>query len=490
MPEEAKPEEAKPAEKPAKPPVRAARRTFGPHFHAVNYTEDPPAETSPPEKQPAPKAEVAPKGPAKPAGETDPAMPPAKDPATPEKKPGPVSKPGAEVVVTIGPNGIILASQDLDALDQMEALIRAIGDKAQTSGRQFTICYLKYAKAQAASELLQEILGVAPAEGGGGGSLIGDLAMGALGGGGGGGNMMMDLLGLGGGGGAAPAAGNNTLSIIPDARLNALVVQGSAKDLDAVEQLLEVIDQEASPEDVQTVAKPRLIPVKFTSAEEVANVVRQVYATRIEGTAGPQRQASPDEFIRALRGGRGGGGAAGGRNARGQVEPVKLSVGVDARSNSLIVSAPEPLFQEVKQLVAQLDQAGTESTETVQTMTIRRANPQMISQALASVMGDKAQVTTTRNAGQQGNSVMQVPAGGAAGANRGRTGQTGGNRAQGQGAGGADAFRQQLDILNMFQGGGGGRGGGGFGGASGGGRGGGGTGGSGRGGGGFGGGGR
>ena len=478
---------------PAKPPVRAAQ--FGPQFRFVSQPapapEKAPApasaeEKKPEEKKPEEKKPEEKKPEEKKPDEKKPAAPeaPAEEgPMAPKEKKvnpnEPLSIPGADVVITVGPSGIVLASQDLDALDRMEALIRAVGEKSQTSGRQFTICYLKHAKAQVAAELLQEILGVQADDGGGGGSLMGDLVGQALGGGGGG-NMMMDLLGLGGGGGAAPAAANTTLSIIPDARLNALIVQGSARDLDAVEQLLEFVDQESSPEDVQTVPRPRLIPVTHTSADEVANVVRQVYANRIEGSVGPQRQPSPDEFIRALRGGRGGGGARG--NQRTQSEPAKLSVGVDARSNSLIVSAPEPLFQEVKLLVAQLDKAGTDSTETVQTMTIRRANPQMISQALASVMGEKAQVTTTRNT--QGNSVVQVP--GATGANRGRPGQTG----QRPGGTGADQFNQQMNFLQMLQGAGGRGGGGNFGGNGGGGRGGGGfggTGGGGRGGGGFGG---
>ena len=46
----------------------------------------------------------------------------------------------------------------------------------------------------------------------------------------------------------------------------------------------------------------------------------------------------------------------GGNNAEQQVQ--KMSIAVDSRNNMLIVRAPDPLFEEVKALVAELDQAG------------------------------------------------------------------------------------------------------------------------------------
>ncbi len=160
------------------------------------------------------------------------------------------------------------------------------------------------------------------------------------------------------------------MAIVPDTRLNALVVQANSTDLDTVEQLLKVLDQKSSPEDVLVLAKPQIIPVYNTSAEEVANVVRQVYADRIAGPAGQQRQPNPEDFIRALRGGGRGGRGGGGRNGndRGE-ETQKMTVGVDARTNSLVVSAPDNLFSEVKLLVEQLDTIDTGANETMKVVT-------------------------------------------------------------------------------------------------------------------------
>jgi type II secretory pathway component GspD/PulD (secretin) len=210
--------------------------------------------------------------------------------------------------------------------------------------------------------------------------------------------------------------------------------------------------------------------VQYVAAADVAEVVKQVYAGRVDAAGGgPQqpRQPSPQEVLQLLRGGRGGNQ----RNQRGNAaEPLRLTIGVDARSNSLIVSAPEPLFQEVKQLVAQLDQAGTESTETVQTIAIKRANPQMVQQALTSVMGNK--VTLNQTAGATTNRTSA----GAMGAGRSGTGGVGQTGRGGQGnQGGQGNFNQggggANDVINLLrglggQGGRGNFGGGNFGGGS------------------------
>ena len=84
-----------------------------------------------------------------------------------------------------------------------------------------------------------------------------------------------------------------------------------------VEDLLRILDQKQSPEEVLVSARPRMIPVYNTTAENVATAVRQVYQDRLVSAAGQNRQPNPEEFMRALRGGRGGGGVGGGGGSRG-----------------------------------------------------------------------------------------------------------------------------------------------------------------------------
>jgi type II secretory pathway component GspD/PulD (secretin) len=387
-----------------------------------------------------------------------------------EKKP---SKPGAEIVVSVGPSGIVIASEDLEALDEFEALLRSLMDRTPAGGAQdFTIVYLKYAKADIAAALLQEILGAGGGDaggGGGGGGLLGNIASMALGGGGGGGggDLIGGLLGLGGGGdeggGTAAIQTTGKVTIIPDPRLNALVVQAGPSDLELVEQLLKVIDQEFSPEDVQTQPIPRMIAVKFVTADEVAAVVREVYSSRIAAAAGgggQRQQPSPEEFIRALRGG-GGRGGRGGAGDKQRGEEQKMTIGVDKRSNSLIVSAPDPLFREVEKLVAQIDKAGTETDDVTTVVQIKNASPELVKNAISAHFGDKAQMNTTpQTAGPQatqGGAVAGGPQGrGGQGQGQGRRGGQGG---QGGGAQDPAAFFNGLQQAIQGGGAGGGRGG-------------------------------
>lgn len=307
-------------------------------------------------------------------------------------------KPG-EIVVMMGPSGLIIASDDQDSLDKLEALIETLSSRYSSSA-EYSVYYLRFVKADVAAQMLQSILtGVTPSEEGGG-SLMGDIASEMLGGGGG---LMGSLMGLGSGSASTSLSGGS-LSIIPDMRLNALVVQASVQDLDKIDQLLKIMDQPHSPEQVETKRTPRMIPVLYTSAQDIATIVQTVYADRIASTGNgqQQRQPSPEDFIRALRGGRGGREGGGGGGA--QSEPEKMTIGVDTRSNSLVVSAPDPLFEEVKSLVEELDQAGDDTNQTMQVVKVRSSNPETIQKALSSLTGQAVTVNSTASSNSSSSS--------------------------------------------------------------------------------------
>ncbi|QDU76169.1 Bacterial type II/III secretion system short domain protein [Bremerella volcania] len=317
---------------------------------------------------------------------------PSNGPSPSNFKPAPeasgANRPG-EIVVMMGPNGLVIASEDQEALDKLEALIETLSSRYSSSA-EYSVYYLRYVKADVAAQMLQSILtGVTPSDDGSG-SLMGDIASEMLGGGGG---LMGSLMGLGSSSSSTSLSGSS-LSIIPDMRLNALVIQASVQDLDKIDQLLKIMDQPHSPEQVETKRTPRMIPVLFTNAQDIASIVQTVYADRIASTASgqQQRQPSPEDFIRALRGGRGGREGGGGG---AQSEPEKMTIGVDTRSNSLVVSAPDPLFEEVKALVEELDQAGDDTNQTMQVVKVRSSNPETIQKALSSLTGQAITVNST-----------------------------------------------------------------------------------------------
>jgi len=303
----------------------------------------------------------------------------------------PTVKKDSEIVIMTGPAGLIIASDDPAALDQLESLIETLSAR-YSSNTEYTVYYLKYVKADIAAQMLQTILtgSSGTTDSGGDGGLFGDLASSMLGGGGG---LMGSLMGMGDSGGLSLSGG--AMSIIPDMRLNALVVEASYEDLEKIDQLLKIMDQPHSPEDVETKRKPRMIPVFNTVAQDIASIVQQVYSDRIaSGQSQQQRQPSPEDFIRALRGGgRGGRDGGGGGDVKSEAE--KMTIGVDTRSNSLVVSAPDPLFEEVEALVEELDQAGSESNQTMRVLQVRSSAPETIQKAISTLTGQSVTVGTT-----------------------------------------------------------------------------------------------
>jgi hypothetical protein len=323
---------------------------------------------------------------------------------------------GADIVVQFTPAGMIIASDDTAALDAFQALMDSVASPSALASDLPTIIWLKYIKADVAAELISSVLGGAESSL----SSAVDSVAGGLGGG------MLGLLGglggLGGGGGATSATksvltSTGSVNIVPDARLNALIVQANAIDLQMIELILEKVDIAESPEDIEIVAKPALIPVIYQEAQDVANIVKSLLGDRIAGAqssggrGGGGGQPSPQEFIAALRGGGGRGGKGGGDSASS--EQSKISVAVDTKSNSLVVVATPQDFDEIQELVRKLDQSSMVNEETIATYSTNGSvNPDVMKLALETILGTKASSTSDGSkSGSSSSSSSQRPGG-------------------------------------------------------------------------------
>lgn len=72
-----------------------------------------------------------------------------------------------------------------------------------------------------------------------------------------------------------------------------------------------------------------------------------------------------------------------------------MTIGVDERSNSLIVSASDKLFQQVRDLVEELDMVALESTDdSTEVITLKGLNPEAMKAALQSIMGSSAVISS------------------------------------------------------------------------------------------------
>ena len=308
-----------------------------------------------------------------------------------------------EIEVVIGPNGLVIASEDLDALDAFENLFRDIAGSIDINTERPDVYFLKYIRANDAANLLNQIVNGEDSSGGSD-DMLTNLASSF---GGQFGGLISGVLGSGG------TSGN--VRIVPDTALNSLFVIANPQDRLLVEDLLEIIDQEGSPIEVRTERKPQLIPVYNVSADEIADNIRTMYAARLNsgqqnngqqngrGGRGGGGGGGEAAFLQAMMGGGGrsrGGGNGNSNNANnfGTSLPL-ITIGVDQRSNSLIVAASEQDFNDIQSLVESLDKAADESADISLFIPLKNSNPDVVQQALTAMLGDRVQTGSNNNRG-------------------------------------------------------------------------------------------
>jgi hypothetical protein len=81
------------------------------------------------------------------------------------------------------------------------------------------------------------------------------------------------------------------LQVIPDTRSNALFVNGPAEMVRDIEEMLKVLDAAELPESLRD-RVPRMIPVQYADVNEVAQIVRNVYADQMGDSGGRSGSSS------------------------------------------------------------------------------------------------------------------------------------------------------------------------------------------------------
>jgi Bacterial type II/III secretion system short domain len=122
------------------------------------------------------------------------------------------------------------------------------------------------------------------------------------------------------------------IRIVPDPARNALLVKARPLDLLTIRRLLSTSLDVETPETAGSM-RVHVIPLRNARAVEVAQILREVFG---EGKRKPDVPA----------------------------DPASLSIGVDTRTNSLVIRCTPMLEQEIEALVQRLDQKETPKKET------------------------------------------------------------------------------------------------------------------------------
>jgi type II secretory pathway component GspD/PulD (secretin) len=256
----------------------------------------------------------------------------------------------------VTPQGIVIESDDPEALQRFEEHLKSIGGVDASTQMQAVVFYLKYSTADDATRLLADLLDgtVSLADAAANSSLVNGLVPSAT-------SSFLGSYLRSGDGAMVVSAGTTT--VISDARLNRLICLGSAADIELIEQYLRVIDKDESITDVATRGISKVIDLEFTKAEEVAAAIRDAYVGRIALTTKQQQAQQADAKSQ-----RGGGNDADQKEKQNNLQTSRskepeMTVAVHESSNSLIVRAPKQLLAEVEELIRELDQRGATAVE-------------------------------------------------------------------------------------------------------------------------------
>ena len=153
------------------------------------------------------------------------------------------------------------------------------------------------------------------------------------------------------------------LKFISDSDSGTIIVQGAdAAQLKVIEELINIYDQPLATDGKQ-VRKTQVFTLKYSKATVLAEAVKDVYRDLLstndkayQNQQGKEGQKPPERNYTFVYG-----NAGGDDKSKQQDTPVKfkglISVGVDDISNTIIISAPESLLDNIAELIEQLDRA-------------------------------------------------------------------------------------------------------------------------------------
>jgi type II secretory pathway component GspD/PulD (secretin) len=265
------------------------------------------------------------------------------------------------------PQGILLQSEDTAALDLFEEQLLEIAASNNRTPSPPVVYYLKYVNAEDAVKMLADLLD--------GGQSLAEVPENTL--------INGNAFSLGGSsyygslttkkeGVTTVTAG--TATIVSDARLNRLIVQGTTEDVAIIDEYMQIVDKGSSITKIETFGQSHVIELQFTKAKDVAEMIEQAFVNRIAKApqANPQ-QGRPGERPggEQRQGGDGNERREGGEQPRDVADkPTRgrlpeMTVAAHEASNSLVITAPDALFEEVERLVQSIDTMSEQVTEVI-----------------------------------------------------------------------------------------------------------------------------
>lgn len=181
------------------------------------------------------------------------------------------------------------------------------------------------------------------------------------------------------------------LRIIADSDTNSILVQGGdPAQLRKIEDLIKMYDR-PQPTDAKSVRKTEMISLRYAKAKTVSDTVKDVYRDLLSSNDKALAGAHPDRperFIRLV---------FEDEEKRQPTYKGLLSIGVDEVSNTLIVSAPAYLLEEISKMIKDLDEAARPVADSVSVVKIGPGlSAAQIEAAVGKAFGDSTSSSSDR----------------------------------------------------------------------------------------------
>ena len=360
-----------------------------------------------------------------PAGAPQPIAPAA------QGKPGRADSP---LRISVIGNRLVMSCEDTEALALANEIVRVMTQSPAGDG-DYEIIRLRNASAAQVAKILDEAFN-GPAQGSGqqGGGGLGGALGGRFGG-------LLSLAGV-----APSQTSPNRIRVVADPASNTLLVRANPLDMLSIKSLLEKALDNA---DSDSNAVPRtwtIGPLVNTTANEVATTIRDVYSEYTRARSGSSSAGGfrGFGFFPPF------GGSGGSQDSSAANRAPSLSIGVDERSNSLLLFCSQALYEDIGKLVDYLElSAKPTATKSVKVISVKGIDPALLQQAVDAIQGR----TGARRQGTSSGTGTGTGTGGfgtgGGGFNPGGFG-TGGRR--GGGMGGMGGNRAPANTPELFKG--------------------------------------
>jgi type II secretory pathway component GspD/PulD (secretin) len=245
------------------------------------------------------------------------------------------------VLILPSDDAITVISDDPEALQQVESMLRTIEQQSTMAGGagNFSVIPLRNAGARAVSKILEELFKQMP---------------------------------------LTQRATLGRVSMVADDRLNAVVVHGRPGDRAVIAELLRVLDSSNIPDSLANTV-PQIVQLDYMNAAEARTILRGVYRTQLESGGRRQEMEIPkgvsSEVALLLR------------QMNASNSGPLLTLEVDDVTNSLVIMAPRQLVDEVATLAKRLDANAQEADRrTVGVVPLQGTNVREIQGALQGLM--------------------------------------------------------------------------------------------------------